>query len=87
MAESHSYLKITSKEWEAAFLDDFQQTLDKFAVPTAEQGGVKAIINNTRADSGYCDRLRARTERGTSISSRRSRLSSLLWNGEPGSEI
>jgi hemoglobin len=36
MAESHSHLKITNKEWEA-FLDDFQQTLDKFAVPSAEQ--------------------------------------------------
>lgn len=29
MVDSHTHLKITSKEWEA-FLDDFQQTLDKF---------------------------------------------------------
>jgi hemoglobin len=49
MAESHSHLKITSTEWEA-FLDDFQQTLDKFAVPTAEQAELKAIVNSTRAD-------------------------------------
>jgi hemoglobin len=42
-------LKITSKEWEA-FLDDFQQTLDKFAVPTAEQAELKAIVNSTRGD-------------------------------------
>jgi hemoglobin len=49
MAESHSHLKITSKEWEA-FLDDFQQTLDKFVVPTAEQAELKAIVNSTRAD-------------------------------------
>jgi hemoglobin len=42
-------LKITSKEWEA-FLDDFQQTLDKFAVPTAEQAELKAIVDSTRAD-------------------------------------
>jgi hemoglobin len=49
MAESHKDLKITSKEWEA-FLDDFQQTLDKFKVPAAEQAGLKAIVNSTRAD-------------------------------------
>ncbi len=49
MAESHSHLKITSDEWEA-FLDDFQQTLDKFAVPATEQAELKAIINSTRAD-------------------------------------
>ena len=49
MAESHQDLKITGKEWEA-FLDDFQQTLDKFKVPTAEQAELKAIIDTTRAD-------------------------------------
>ena len=32
MAESHKDLKITTKEWEA-FLDDFQQTLDKLCPP------------------------------------------------------
>jgi hemoglobin len=49
MAESHSHLKITSAEWEA-FLNDFQQTLDKFAVPTEEQAELKAIVNSTRTD-------------------------------------
>ena len=49
MAESHKDLKITSKEWEA-FLDDFQQTLDKFAVPTEEQAELKTIVNSTRSD-------------------------------------
>jgi hemoglobin len=49
VAESHRDLKITSKEWEA-FLDDFQQILDKFKVPTAEQAELKAIIDTTRAD-------------------------------------
>ena len=49
MAESHSHLKITSEEWEA-FLDDFQQTLDKFKVPTEEQTELKAIVNSTRSD-------------------------------------
>jgi hemoglobin len=48
-AESHKDLKITSKEWEA-FLDDFQQTLDKFGVPTEEQAELKTIVNSTRSD-------------------------------------
>jgi hemoglobin len=49
MADSHSHLKITSKEWDA-FLDDFQQTLDKFKVPAEEQAELKAIVNSTRSD-------------------------------------
>jgi hemoglobin len=49
MADSHAHLKITSAEWEA-FLDDFQQTLDKFAVPAEEQAELKAIVNGTRSD-------------------------------------
>src|SRR5713101_5287842 len=49
MADSHSHLKITAAEWEA-FLDDFQQTLDKFAVPAKEQAELKAIVDSTRSD-------------------------------------
>ena len=49
MAESHRDLKITSEEWEA-FLDDFQQALDKFKVPAEEQAELKAIVNSTRSD-------------------------------------
>lgn len=49
MRESHEHLKITPKEWEA-FMDDFQQTLDKFGVPAAEQTELKAIVNSTYAD-------------------------------------
>ena len=49
MAESHRDLKITGKEWEA-FLDDFQQALDKFKVPAGEQAELKAIVNSTRSD-------------------------------------
>lgn len=49
MRESHEHLKITAAEWEA-FLDDFQQTLDKFGVPQAEQDELKAIVDSTRAD-------------------------------------
>jgi hemoglobin len=49
MKDSHKDLMITAAEWEA-FLDDLQQTLDKFAVPEAEQAEIKAIVNSTRAD-------------------------------------
>jgi truncated hemoglobin YjbI len=33
-----------------AFLDDFQQTLDKFKVPAEAEAELKAIVNSTRAD-------------------------------------
>jgi hemoglobin len=36
MKASHQHLMIAAAEWEA-FLDDLQQTLDKFAAPQAEQ--------------------------------------------------
>jgi hemoglobin len=49
MKDSHQHLMITATEWEA-FLDDLQQTLDKFAVPQAEQAEIKAIVASTRAD-------------------------------------
>ena len=49
MAESHRHLKITAEEWDA-FLDDFQQTLDKFHVRAEEQAELKAIVNSTRSD-------------------------------------
>jgi hemoglobin len=49
MADSHAHLKVTGDEWNA-FLDDFQQTLDKFAVPAEEQAELKAIVNSTRSD-------------------------------------
>lgn len=49
MADSHRLLNITPKEWEA-FMDDFQQALDKFTVPDAEQAELKAIVNSTYGD-------------------------------------
>ena len=49
MLESHQHLNITPNEW-AAFMDDLQQTLDKFKVPAAEQGELKAIVQSTYAD-------------------------------------
>ena len=59
MFESHKHLKITSDEWKA-FLDDFQQTLDKFAVPAEEQAELKAIVNSTRGDIVF-DSVHAQT--------------------------
>ena len=49
MKESHQHLMITVAEWDA-FLDDLQQTLDKFAVPAAEHAEIKAIVASTRDD-------------------------------------
>ena len=49
MADSHRHLNITPQEWEA-FMDDFQQTLDKFKVPAAEQAELREIVQSTYAD-------------------------------------
>jgi hemoglobin len=49
MEDSHQNLNINPAEWEA-FLDDLQQTLDKFGVPRAEQAELKAIVASTRDD-------------------------------------
>jgi hemoglobin len=49
MRETHKDLLITPQEWQA-FLDDVQQTLEKFHVPQAEQAGLVAIVESTRAD-------------------------------------
>jgi hemoglobin len=47
MEDSHRHLLITPAEWEA-FMDDLQQTLDKFHVPQPEQDELKAIVESTR---------------------------------------
>lgn len=47
MGDSHRHLEITEEEW-GAFMDDFQQTLDTFQVPSAEQDELKAIVESTR---------------------------------------
>jgi hemoglobin len=49
MNDSHKHLQITDEEW-TAFVDDFQQTLDKFNVPQAEQDELKAILGSTKLD-------------------------------------
>ncbi|BCL79290.1 group 1 truncated hemoglobin [Ktedonobacteria bacterium brp13] len=49
MSDSHRDLRITPQEWRA-FMDDFQQTLNKFSVPQAEQEELAAIVESTRED-------------------------------------
>lgn len=49
MYDSHAHLDITAEEWDA-FLDDFQQTLDKFEVPAEEQAELFAIVESTKVD-------------------------------------
>ncbi len=43
MKDTHKDLMITAEEWEA-FLDDLQQSFDKFGVPQTEQAELKAIV-------------------------------------------
>jgi hemoglobin len=38
---------VTEEEWQA-FMEDFQQTLDKFDVPGTEQQELKAIVESTK---------------------------------------
>jgi hemoglobin len=47
MEETHRELLITQDEWEA-FVDDFNQSLDKFEVPQKERSELLAIIESTR---------------------------------------
>ncbi len=47
MGDSHRHLMITDQEWQA-FMDDLQQTFDRFDVPRPEQEELKAIVESTR---------------------------------------
>ena len=47
MEDSHRELLITAEEWEA-FIDDLNQTLDKFEVPEQERPELLAIIASTK---------------------------------------
>jgi hemoglobin len=49
MYDSHVHLEITNLEWDA-FLDDLNQTLDKFQVPAQERSELVAIVNSTKHD-------------------------------------
>jgi hemoglobin len=47
MGDSHRHLRITPDEW-GAFLDDFQQSLNKFNVPQPEREALITIVESTR---------------------------------------
>jgi hemoglobin len=47
MEDTHRELLITGDEWEA-FIDDLNQTFDRFEVPQQERSEVLAIIESTR---------------------------------------
>lgn len=47
MEDTHRELLITGDEWDA-FIDDLNQTLDKFEVPQQERSELLAIIGSTR---------------------------------------
>ncbi len=49
MRDSHEHLDITEEEWQV-FLKDFQDSLDKFEVPAAEQKELFAIVESTKGD-------------------------------------
>ncbi len=49
MYESHKDLSITESEWQA-FLDDLQQTFNKFGVPERERQELVAIVESTKKD-------------------------------------
>jgi hypothetical protein len=48
MGDSHRHRMITAAEWQA-FMEDLQHSLDKYAVPEAEQAEVKALLESTRS--------------------------------------
>ncbi|MET8247807.1 group 1 truncated hemoglobin [Streptomyces sp. NPDC005202] len=47
MKDSHRDMLITGDEWEA-FIDDFNQTLEKFKVPQQERSELLVIVESTR---------------------------------------
>src|SRR5437763_7702879 len=47
MGDSHRHLMITEQEWQV-FMEDFQQTLDRFEVPQPEQDELKVIVESTK---------------------------------------
>src|SRR5207247_1905329 len=49
MEDTHRELLITEDEWEA-FIDDFNQTVDKFEVPQQERSELLAIVESTKDD-------------------------------------
>jgi hemoglobin len=49
MHDSHAHLKITAAEW-VAFMEDLNDTFDKFNVPQLERSEFIAIVESTKPD-------------------------------------
>ncbi len=49
MKEAHARLNITEREWQA-MRADFKVSLDKYQVPSREQGELIAIVESTKGD-------------------------------------
>jgi hemoglobin len=49
MKESHAKLSINEAQWQAMVVD-FRKTLDKFNVPSREQGELVTIVESTKKD-------------------------------------
>lgn len=49
MKETHTYLNITEREWQA-MLSDFRRVLNNYQVPEREQEELVAIIESTKKD-------------------------------------
>jgi hemoglobin len=47
MGDAHRHLMIADQEWQA-FMNDFQQSLDRFEVPQLEQEELTAIVESTK---------------------------------------
>ena len=47
MGDTHRHLMITDEEW-VAFMEDLQQSLDRFEVPQPVQDEVTAIVESTK---------------------------------------
>ncbi|MGH8672597.1 MAG: group I truncated hemoglobin, partial [Burkholderiales bacterium] len=49
MKESHAHLNITEREWDV-MAGEFQKSLNKFKVPSAEQKELFEIVGETKSD-------------------------------------
>ena len=52
MGDSHRHLEITEEEW-GAFMDDLQQTMNKFDVPPPEQEELRRSSSQPTTPSSY----------------------------------
>ncbi len=75
MGDSHRHLMITNEEW-TAFMDDFQQTLNKFEVPQPEQEELTAIVADPQDMS-----VDVMTPSGTTLAVDDPELASMLNEG------